>query len=317
MRAVTFGTRSDLHAAARLAARRGELGPPSPVRATGLRQNRRMLKAWLDRFARSEVPIPDTLWDDTVASVPFFARLSAHERLQLRTLAGRFLADKEMAGAGGLELTAPIEVSIAAQACLPILNLGLEWYRGWRSIVVYPAQFLVPRSVTGDDGVTHEYTEPIAGEAWEGGPLLVSWADAQLASASDGAAYAVVIHEFTHKLDLLDGDADGMPPFDPTLHRGLDPARWRATLELAYDRFVAELELIEGELPPTLDPDSEQADPYYAHLPMDAYAGQDHGEFFAVSSEAFFVNPTRLRVAFPDWYGLLAAYFRQDPLARP
>jgi Mlc titration factor MtfA (ptsG expression regulator) len=282
-----------------------------------MRQNRAMLRAWLDRITRSEVQIPDALWDDAVAAVPFLARLSPPERLRLRELAGRFLADKEMAGAGGLELTAPIEVAIAAQACLPILNLGLEWYRGWRSIVVYPAQFLVPRSVTGDDGVTHEYTEPIAGEAWDGGPLLVSWADAQLAAAGDGAAYAVVIHEFTHKLDLLDGEADGMPPFQAALHGDLDRHRWQATLAEAYERFVAELELVESELPPTVDPDSEQADPYYAHLPLDAYAGQDPGEFFAVSSEAFFVDPARLRNAFPDWYALLSAFFRQDPLACP
>lgn len=282
-----------------------------------MRQNRGMLRAWLDRITRSEVQIPDALWDDAVAAVPFLARLSPPERLRLRELAGRFLADKEMAGAGGLDLTAPIEVAIAAQACLPILNLGLEWYRGWRSIVVYPAQFLVPRSVTGDDGVTHEYTEPIAGEAWDGGPLLVSWADAQLAAASDGAAYAVVIHEFTHKLDLLDGEADGMPPFHAALHGDLDRHHWRATLAEAYERFVAELELVESELPPTIDPDSEQADPYYSHLPLDAYAGQDPGEFFAVSSEAFFVDPARLRNAFPDWYALLSAFFRQDPLACP
>jgi MtfA peptidase len=280
-----------------------------------MRQNRGMLRAWLDRFTRSEVQIPDALWGDAVAAVPFLARLSPPERLRLRELAGRFLADKEMAGAGGLDLTAPIEVAIAAQACLPILNLGLEWYRGWRSIVVYPAQFLVPRSVTGDDGVTHEYTEPIAGEAWDGGPLLVSWADAQLAAATDGAAYAVVIHEFTHKLDLLDGEADGMPPFHAALHGDLDRRRWQATLAEAYERFVAELELVESELPPTIDPDSAQADPYYAHLPLDAYAGQDPGEFFAVSSEAFFVDPARLRNAFPDWYALLSAFFRQDPLA--
>jgi Mlc titration factor MtfA (ptsG expression regulator) len=72
-----------------------------------------------------------------------------------------------------------------------------------------------------------------------------------------------------------------------------------------------------SELPPTVDPDSEQADPFYAHLPLDAYAGQDAGEFFAVSSEAFFVDPARLRNAFPEWYALLSAFFRQDPLACP
>jgi hypothetical protein len=276
-----------------------------------------MLKGLLDRLVRSPVMIPDELWTSTLIAVPFFARLSEDDRARLRGLAGRFLAEKEMAGAAGLALDASMQVHIAAQACLPILNLDLAWYGGWNSIVVYPAEFLVPRSVTDDAGVVHEYTEPISGEAWDGGPVLLSWEDAQKSSAADGMAYSVVIHEFTHKLDLLNGDADGVPPFSPTLHRGLDVAIWQAALRDAHEAFTAELELVETEMPPTVDPESSEADAYYAHLPLDAYAAQDAGEFFAVSSEAFFVEPARLQAAFPAWYALLAAFFRQDPLASP
>jgi MtfA peptidase len=275
-----------------------------------------MLKGLLDRLVRSPVLIPDGLWTSTLDSVAFLARLSQDDRARLRVLAGRFLAEKEMAGAAGLAIDAAIQVHIAAQACLPILNLDLGWYRGWNSIVVYPSEFLVPRRVTDDAGVVHEYTEPISGEAWDGGPLLLSWEDAQKSSATDGMAYSVVIHEFTHKLDLLNGDADGIPPFSPALHRGLDAASWQATLRDAHEAFIAELELVEQELPPTVDPESSEADRYYAHLPLDAYAAQDAGEFFAVSSEAFFVEPARLQAAFPAWYALLAAFFRQDPQAR-
>jgi Mlc titration factor MtfA (ptsG expression regulator) len=274
-----------------------------------------MLKGLLDRLVRSPALIPDGLWTSTLDSVAFLARLSQDDRARLRVLAGRFLAEKEMAGAAGLAIDATIQVHIAAQACLPILNLDLGWYRGWNSIVVYPSEFLVPRRVTDDAGVVHEYTEPISGEAWDGGPLLLSWEDAQKSSATDGMAYSVVIHEFTHKLDLLNGDADGIPPFSPALHRGLDAATWQATLRDAHEAFIAELELVEQELPPTVDPESSEADRYYAHLPLDAYAAQDAGEFFAVSSEAFFVEPARLQAAFPAWYALLAAFFRQDPQA--
>lgn len=275
-----------------------------------------MLKALWERVARTgTVQVPDDLWQQAVASLPFASRLSAPELDRLRALAGEFLRDKEMASAADLELTAAMQVSIATQACLPVLNLGLEWYRGWNSIVVYPGEFVVPRRVTDDDGVVHEYSEPITGEAWDGGPLLLSWEDARTPGNADGRAYAVVIHEFAHKLDLLNGDADGVPPFSSALHPGLDTKRWRATLADAYQRFVAELEMIESEVPSDVDPDSAAADPYYAHLPLDAYAAQDEGEFFAVSSEAFFVEPARLQRAFPDWYVLLAAFFRQDPLA--
>lgn len=276
-----------------------------------------MLKHLIGRFTRSTgVAIPDDLWDDTVSALPGASRLSGDEAGRLRELAGRLLAEKEMATAGELELTAAMQVSIAVQACLPILNLGLDWYRGWSSIVVYPGEFLVPRSIADDDGVVHEYVEPITGEAWEGGPLLVSWEDAQRNTTDSGAAYSVVIHEFVHKLDLLDGAADGRPPFSRELHPDLDARRWDETLADTFERFLSELDLIESELPDGVDPDSVAADPYYAHLPFDPYAAHDEAEFFAVTSEAFFVEPESLQRAFPDWYALLAAFFRQDPLDR-
>lgn len=271
-----------------------------------------MLKSLLERLRpAAHVRIDDALWTATLAALPFLARLDGAERARLRQLAQQFLADKEFATAGELELTAAMQVSIAAQACLPVLKLGLGGYRGWTSIVIYPDEFLVPREVTDEAGVVHEYVDLIAGEAWDGGPLLLSWADVQ---ATDGS-YNVVIHEFTHKLDMANGEADGVPPFDRRLHAGLDPERWRRVLQDAYERLNAELDLIEAEIPPDVDPESPQADAYYARLPLDAYAATDPGEFFAVSSEAFFVAPQRLRDAFAEWYALLARFFLQDPLA--
>lgn len=275
-----------------------------------------MFKSLLARLgASSTVAIPDALWEATLASLPFVARLDAGQRARLRALAERFLGEKEMAAAGELELTAAMQVAIAVQACLPVLNLGLRWYRGWTSIVVYPSEFLVPRELTDEDGVVHQFIEPIAGEAWNGGPLLLSWDDAQRRNGDLGLAYNVVIHEFAHKIDMLDGEADGVPPFTRSSHPGLDPQAWIATLADAFERFTAELDLIENELPPGLDPDDVAADRYYTHLPLDPYAGQDEGEFFAVSSEAFFVDPARLLAAFPEWYRQLALFFKQDPLA--
>lgn len=276
-----------------------------------------MLKTLFKRLTGTAVvEIPDTLWSSALDELPFLTRLGQKDRTRLRALAGELLGNKEMAGAAGLELNASMQVLIAAQASLPVLNLGLGWYRGWSSIVVYPDEFLVPRSVTDEAGVVHEYTEPISGEAWDRGPLVLSWADAQRNLTDTGAAYAVVIHEFAHKIDLLDGDADGVPPFSADLHPDLNRARWVGVLDETYGRFNAELELIGAELPPGVDPDSEQADPHYAQLPFDPYAAQDPAEFFAVSSEAFFVDPERVRQAFPEWYALLSSFYRQDPLAR-
>ncbi len=232
----------------------------------------------------------------------------------MRTLAEQFLRDKEMAAAGGLQLHAELQISIAAQACLPILNLGMEWYRGWSGVVIYPDEFVVRRTVADQDGVVHEFDDIVSGEAWAGGPVILSLHDGPVNGESQ--AYNVVIHEFTHKLDLLRGDADGVPPFDRKLHAGLAPAAWRKTLVDAMARLAAEVELIESALPPDIDPDSDAAAPFYAHLPLDAYAVQDEAEFFAVSSESFFVQPARLQQAFPQWYQLLTHFFLQDPAAR-
>lgn len=275
-----------------------------------------MFKSLLSRLgAASRVAIPDDLWQAAVEHLSYVGALDEVDRGRLRTLAEELLAEKEMAAAGGLELDSAMQVLIAVQACVPILNLGIDWYRGWTSIVVYPSEFRVPREIVDDDGVVHEYTDTIAGEAWDGGPLILSWTDAQGGDADAIWGYNVVIHEFTHKIDMLNGDPDGVPPFDRRLHAGLDPGGWRAALEDAFERFNAELDLIAAELPPGMDPDSEEADPHYAHLPLDPYAAQDEGEFFAVSSEQFFVDPVRLQRAFPDWYAQLARFFRQDPLA--
>jgi hypothetical protein len=278
-----------------------------------------MFKALLARLgAASRVAIPDDLWQSAIEHLPYVATLDAVDRARLRELCEKLLADKEMSAAGELELNARMQVLIAIQACLPILNLGIEWYRGWTSIVVYPSEFVVPREITDEDGVVHEYEEPISGEAWDGGPLIVSWADVEGAAEDEDStwSYNVVIHEFTHKLDMLNGDPDGIPPFDRQLHGGIDPKEWREALADAFERFNAELDLIAAELPPGIDPDSEDADPHYAHLPLDPYAASEEGEFFAVSSEQFFVDPARLQQAFPEWYAQLALFFRQDPLAR-
>jgi Mlc titration factor MtfA (ptsG expression regulator) len=274
-----------------------------------------MLARLLDSVGSGAVDIPSPLWERVLAELAFLHRLDQASAARLRQLCGGLLATKVMTGAAGLELTAPIQVTIAAQACLPVLNLGLDWYRGWSGIVVYPSEYVAPRRVQDETGLVHEFEETAAGEAWEAGPVIVSWPEEQPASGGSDQAFNVVIHEFAHKLDLLDGEADGMPPLDRRLHAGLQPHRWRGVLDDAYQRFAAAVDLIELELPVDVDPESDAADRYYARLPLDPYAAQDEAEFFAVSSETFFVDPRRLRETFPDWYELLARFYLQDPLA--
>lgn len=242
---------------------------------------------WFKNSRQTEIA-PER-WAMTLAGLPFLANLAVDEQNALKILVENFLAEKEFSAAGGLELTDEICVSIATQGCLPILKLGLSAYRDWVGIIVYPDEFVVPRQIEDENGVIHEYTDVISGEAWEGGPLIISWHDVQLA----GAGYNVVIHEFAHKLDMLNGEADGMP----ALHSGLSEDDWIAVFAAAYENFCQRVDAGEETL-------------------IDPYASDDPAEFFAVLSESFFELPEVVDREYPALYALLHRYYRQDPLSR-
>lgn len=264
----------------------------------------------LSWFARRPPAIDDDRWRQVLESFPFAGHLSADDLARLRALCEQFLRRKTVSGAHDFRVTPEVRAAIAFQACLPALNLGLAGYDDFVEIVVYPAQFLVPRRQTDDAGVVHESVEALAGEAMDGGPVVLSWEDVATGPREHGTN--VTIHEFVHKLDLADGEADGIPPLPASRRR-----RWRETLEQAHDAFCDELDRIERAIPRHVDPESATADRWYARLPLDPYAATDAAEFFAVSGESFFVAPELLAEAFPDWYRELADFFRQDPrLAR-
>src|SRR5215510_14201090 len=136
---------------------------------------------WLTDWRRKRVlekhSMDDALWRAAMQHLDFVKR---NENEKLRGLVLQFLAEKGFAGAHGLEVSDAMRVSIAAQACLPILELGLDWYRGWSGIVVHPGDFRVRRSEMDEDGVVHEWDDELAGEAMPGGPVVISW---------DAAAY--------------------------------------------------------------------------------------------------------------------------------
>ena len=242
---------------------------------------------WLTEWRRKRIlarhSIDDALWRKATRGLSF---LPASPRL--RELALLFLAEKEFAGTHGLEVSDAMRVSIAAQACLPILELGLDWYSGWRGIVVYPGDFRVRREQVDEDGVVHEWEDELAGEAMPGGPVVLSWD----ATAHD-PTMNVVIHEFAHKLDMRNGEADGVPP----LHAGMDRRAWLAAFEDAYEGFC---DAVDRGKDTWLDP----------------YAAEDLSEFFAVITEAFFEDGRQTRRRYPDVYAQLKAFYRQDPAAR-
>ena len=234
--------------------------------------------------------IPDDLWKRTLVRYPFLQRRESADREELRRLTSLFLDRKEFSAAGGLRLTDAMVVAIAAQAVLPVLRLGLSRYDGFIGIVVHPDQVLARRELADDDGIVHNYDEPLAGEAMDGGPVMLSWRDVRAAGHDSAAAYNVVIHEFAHLLDMANGPPNGVPMLPPELPL----ATWQATLRDEFERF-SERVLAEEET--TLDP----------------YGASAEEEFFAVASEAFFVRPDAMKKEHPALYGMLCRFFLQDP----
>ncbi len=263
------------------------------------------------KVARELDLISPQVWRSAVARHAFLAGLSAQEDEDLRRRAAWLLASKTFSGAHGLEVTDDIMLSIAIQAALPILYLDTALYEGWTEIILYPGGFLIPRSDVDESGVVHEYVQEASGEAWEGGPVILSWLDA---ASGMQPGMNVVIHEFAHKLDLYGSEADGTPNL--SLHRDISPRLWRRVLEASFNRFNDALTAVEAAIPHDVDPESDEAAAWYEALPLDPYAATDEAEFFAVSSEAFFVHPEPLARLLPEWHSLLKQYYRQDPLRR-
>ncbi len=245
---------------------------------------------WREQRVLLRRAIPDRLWTLTLARLPFLADRSEPDLMQLRRLATLFLDSKEFTGAGGLVVTDEMAVCIAAQACLPVLHLGLEPYRGFVGIVVHPDEVIARRSVTDDDGLVHEYDEVVTGEAMEGGPVMLSWRDVSDSGASAEWGYNVVIHEFAHVLDMGDGAPDGIPPLPGPQER----LAWADNIGSAYQRFCQEVEAGQDTL-------------------LDPYGATGVDEFFAVASESFFVTPKAMRDEHAALYALLSGYYKQDP----
>ncbi|WP_407672413.1 M90 family metallopeptidase [Noviherbaspirillum pedocola] len=268
---------------------------------------------------RPAPPIPEALWRDALEAMPFLDRLNADEGERLRVLCAEFLARHRVGGAAGFEMTDAIATRIAAQACLPVLNLTLALYDDLAGVIVYPSAFLVRHSEIDEAGVVHEWDAEMAGEALDaGGAIALSWEDAHADTICDDGGN-LVLHEFVHKIDMRDGNANGCPPFLAAFHRGLDAREWKDAFSAAYADFCGRVDALEARLPRRFDPDRDDHADLYAELagalPLDPYAAEHPAEFFAVASEAFFCWPEPLATAYPRVYTLLAAYFRQETLS--
>ena len=286
---------------------------PSSEWRRWLRRSTRWLARWLEHGQRrwrarrgDGRAIPDRLWARVVADLPCLQALDAGELARLRDVCAAFLARKVFSGAHGLVVDDRMALLVAAQACLPLRHRGLTalaWYDDFVGIVLHPGEMVAPRRSRDEAGVVHEYDETLAGEAMQGGPIVLAWPRV-LGSAPDaaGVGHNLVIHEFAHAIDLhgkpLGQPADGCPVL-PAGFLGLSAAaarqHWHTVLTEAYAAHRHRVALHErfGAAPPWLD----------------AYGAESPAEFFAVSCEAYCVDRERLAEAHADWVVLLDAFF--------
>ena len=255
----------------------------------------------LRRYRADANAIPEAMWQKTLARYPFLARLSEPDQLQLKRLSSQFLASKEFSGAHKFVVTDDMALAIAAQACLPVLHLGINYYDEFRGIVLHPGPMLARREARDAAGVVHGYSEELAGEAMEGGPVTLSWQDAAASGDAMQRGYNVVIHEFVHKLDMhsaAGGVANGCPPLSTRAAK----AHWQATMQAAFAAFKEKLTMAErfGGEPPWLD----------------AYGATSPAEFFAVASEAYFVNRKRFENEFSDLATLFDGFYTKKSAAQ-
>jgi len=242
-------------------------------------------KQWRRNRIVARAELDEGEWQRALRRFSFTRELSAEDQSRLRELTILFLHEKRFTAAHGLRLTQPMCLHVAVQACTLILNLGIEYYRGWTEIIIYPAEFVPRHQYVDESGVVHQGDEPYAGEAWLQGPVILSWADIADSEYPDGVN--VVIHEFAHKLDMLNGTANGFPP----LHKGMSREAWSQAFTSAYEDFCRRVD--RGE-----------------EMAIDPYAGESPGEFFAVLSEVFFELPDIVLDEYPRVYEQLMLFYR-------
>ncbi len=250
---------------------------------------------WSRRRARARLlttPLTPAQRAIVAREVPLTQKLPGELRTRLEGKINAFLDQVEFIGRNGLEVSDEMRLSIAAQACLLVVNSD-RWYRNLRTVLIYPGAFRSPQQQHNGYVVTESQVVR-TGESWPLGPVVLSWAHSREGALEHGDGHNVVLHEFAHQLDNLSGHTDGAP----LLSREQSFARWARVFTDAFQRHVQKVEA--GQ--PTV---------------IDAYGAEGQEEFFAVTVELFFERPAALKADEPGVYDELSALFRLDPLSWP
>lgn len=254
-----------------------------------------MLFAWLKNRRRAQLvaaPFPDDWLGYLRKYVGLYVLLTEAEQQKLRDDLRILIAETNFEGCGGLTITDEIKVTIAAQASILLLGLNHDYFERVRTILVYPSGFRSPDGWAGPDGVVHMDVGNL-GEAWHHGTVILAWDAIVGGGQNPRDSQNVVLHEFAHQLDFLDGVADGTPP----LHNRAEYCRWHEVMTAEYTQLVSE---------------AEHGHPKV----LDAYGATNPAEFFAVATECFFEKPIQMQRRHPRLYEVLKEYYCQDTAAR-
>jgi MtfA peptidase len=233
-------------------------------------------------------PVPHHVWRGVTRKIAALQGLDAVQMAHLRELATWFLHNKAINGAQGLEVTLSMRVAVAAQACLLILNLDTDCFGDWVEVILYPGAFRVNHEQVDAIGLVHNDASTLTGESWLRGPVVLSWDEVERDSCHPRPGRNVVLHEFAHKLDGLNGVANGLPP----LRRGMSRKRWGEDFSAAYDALCTQVAAGRSAC-------------------IDPYAATSPAEFFAVASEYFFTAPDILKNCCPAVHRQLTLFYRQ------
>lgn len=244
---------------------------------------RRRLRRW--RLGRK--PLPESSLRIIQSALPPWPKMPPELQRQLLERIRFFLADKTFEGCGGLVMSDEIRITIAAQACLLLLNPKVPCYPKLDTILVYPTAYRdnQKRFINTDE---HDRRTK-AGESWQSGNVVLAWDHvvAGITNYQDG--HNVTFHEFAHQLDQDDGYADGTPVLPFTSY-----ATWARVFTREYKALIDEVR--KGR-----------------RTVLDAYGTEHPAEFFAVATEAFFEKPRQLKLKHAELFHELRQYYCVDP----
>jgi Mlc titration factor MtfA (ptsG expression regulator) len=252
---------------------------------------------WLKKRRREQLlsqPFPSDWLRSLEENFALYHSLNEREQTCLRDRLRLLVAEKNWEGCGGLNLTAAIQVTVAAPACLMALELDDDCFAHVLTILVYPRGYLAPARLHLAGNAVLETEHEVEGQAHYHGPVIVSWEEVLAQGRHPYQGHNLVMHEFAHQLDMGDGVVDGTP----LLPDRLPASRWQSVMSTEYRTLVEAVERGEGSV-------------------VNPYGTTNEGEFFAVATESFFNKPRTLARSRPRLYELLRDYYKQDPASRP